>query len=89
VAWKKPHVALDVAARLPGLRVDFAGAPMPGDDPRYVAGMRLQAARPDVAGRIRWLGAVEDARPLLRDAYPATARGTPYRFTRRFVVARR
>jgi trans-aconitate 2-methyltransferase len=32
---------------------------------------------------------LEVLRPLLRDAYPATARGTPYRFTRRFVVARR
>jgi trans-aconitate 2-methyltransferase len=32
---------------------------------------------------------LEALRPLLREAYPATSRGTPYRFTRRFVVARR
>ena len=32
---------------------------------------------------------LEALRPLLRGAYPATSRGTPYRFTRRFVVARR
>jgi trans-aconitate 2-methyltransferase len=28
-------------------------------------------------------------RPLLRADYPATTRGTPFRFTRRFVVASR
>ena len=32
---------------------------------------------------------LEALRPVLRAAYPATSRGTPYRFTRRFVVARR
>lgn len=32
---------------------------------------------------------LEALRPLLRNAYPATSRGTPFRFTRRFVVARR
>jgi trans-aconitate 2-methyltransferase len=32
---------------------------------------------------------LEMLRPLLRADYPATARGTPYRFTRRFVVAAR
>ncbi|HEX8700495.1 MAG TPA: methyltransferase domain-containing protein [Myxococcaceae bacterium] len=32
---------------------------------------------------------LEALRPLLRADYPATSRGTPYRFTRRFVVARR
>lgn len=31
---------------------------------------------------------LEVLRPLLRADYPATSRGTPYRFTRRFVVAR-
>lgn len=32
---------------------------------------------------------LDTLRPLLRQAYPAHARGTPYLFTRRFVVARR
>jgi trans-aconitate 2-methyltransferase len=32
---------------------------------------------------------VDMLRPLLRADYPAGVRGTPYRFTRRFVVARR
>ncbi len=69
VAWKAPHVALDVAARMPDLRVDFAGAPMPGDDSGYVEDLRRRAARPDLSGRIRFLGSVDDPRPLLRDAH--------------------
>ncbi|NMO14486.1 methyltransferase domain-containing protein [Pyxidicoccus fallax] len=32
---------------------------------------------------------LDTLRPLLRQSYPAHARGTPFRFTRRFVVARR
>lgn len=32
---------------------------------------------------------LEELRPRLREAYPAHARGTPFPFTRRFVVARR
>ncbi len=32
---------------------------------------------------------LDTLRPLLRADYPATSRGTPFRFTRRFVVARR
>jgi trans-aconitate 2-methyltransferase len=32
---------------------------------------------------------LEQLRPLLRADYPATSRGTPFRFTRRFVVATR
>jgi trans-aconitate 2-methyltransferase len=32
---------------------------------------------------------LDTLRPLLRAAYPAAERGTPYRFTRRFVVASR
>ncbi|RJS18459.1 trans-aconitate 2-methyltransferase [Corallococcus sp. H22C18031201] len=32
---------------------------------------------------------LEALRPRLREAYPAYPRGTPFRFTRRFVVARR
>ncbi len=42
---------------------------MPGDDPGFLSGMRDRAAQPDLDGRIRWLGAVEDPRPLLRDAH--------------------
>ena len=32
VGWKRPELALEIAARMPELRVTFAGAPLPGDD---------------------------------------------------------
>ena len=31
VPWKRPDLALEVAARVPGLRLELAGAPIPGD----------------------------------------------------------
>src|SRR5256885_2120932 len=32
VPWKRPDLALDVALRMPELRLTIAGAPLPGDD---------------------------------------------------------
>ncbi|MCP3100666.1 methyltransferase domain-containing protein [Myxococcus sp. K15C18031901] len=63
---------------------------LPGEDAvlQWLSGTTLRpvlAALGAEAGR----DFVETLRPLLRQAYPAHARGTPFLFTRRFVVARR
>jgi glycosyltransferase involved in cell wall biosynthesis len=69
VAWKRPDLALEVAARFPELELDVAGAPLPGDPPGIVAALQTRAAAPDLAGRVRFLGALEDPRPALSKAH--------------------
>jgi glycosyltransferase involved in cell wall biosynthesis len=69
VAWKRPDLALEIAARLPGLRLDLAGAPLPGDSRALVDRLQRRAARPDLAGRVRFLGALADPRPALTEAH--------------------
>ena len=54
---------------VPELRLDLAGAPLPGDPPGFVAALRERAARPDLAGRVRFLGALDDPRTALADAH--------------------
>jgi glycosyltransferase involved in cell wall biosynthesis len=44
VGWKRPELALEIAARLPELRLTFAGATLPGDDGAFEARLRAQAA---------------------------------------------
>jgi glycosyltransferase involved in cell wall biosynthesis len=58
VAWKRPQLALAVAARLPELHVTVAGATLPGDDGRLEARLRAEAAR--LGARVRIAGPVED-----------------------------
>lgn len=65
VPWKRADLALEVAARLPDLRLEIAGAPIPGDDGSFAASVRRRAEWPDVRGRITFLGGVEDPRPAL------------------------
>jgi glycosyltransferase involved in cell wall biosynthesis len=65
VPWKRPGLALEIAARVPELRLDVAGAPLPGDDPAFAAALRERARRPDLAGRVRFLGALADPRDAL------------------------
>ena len=69
VPWKRADLALEIAARLPDLRLDLAGAPLPGDPPGFVAALNARAARPDVGGRVRFLGALADPRPALAEAH--------------------
>jgi glycosyltransferase involved in cell wall biosynthesis len=69
VPWKRADLALEIAARVPGLRLDLAGAPLPGDPPGFAAALRDRAARPDLHGRVRFLGAVGDPRTALADAH--------------------
>ncbi len=69
VAVKRPDLALEIAARVPELSLDLAGAPMPGDDPALLAALHARAARPDLAGRVRFLGPLDDLRPALAAAH--------------------
>jgi glycosyltransferase involved in cell wall biosynthesis len=66
VPWKRPDLALEVAARMPELRLELAGAPIEADD--YAARLRERAARPDLVGRVEFLGAVAP-RPALARAH--------------------
>ena len=69
VPWKRADLALEIAVRIPELRLDVAGAPLPGDPPGFAAALRERALRPDVAGRVRFLGAVDDPREPLAAAH--------------------
>jgi glycosyltransferase involved in cell wall biosynthesis len=63
VPWKRPELALDVAALMPDLRVTIAGVPLPGDDGRYAAALRERAS-----DRVTFAGHV-DAREALAAAH--------------------
>jgi glycosyltransferase involved in cell wall biosynthesis len=67
VAWKRPDLALEVAARMPELRLEIAGAPI-GDD-RIVRALELRARAADLLGRVTFLGGVADPRPALARAH--------------------
>jgi glycosyltransferase involved in cell wall biosynthesis len=69
VPWKRADLALEVAARVPGLELELAGAPLPGDPPGFVDGLRRRASRPDLAGRVTFSGALRDPRPALERAH--------------------
>jgi glycosyltransferase involved in cell wall biosynthesis len=69
VPWKRADLALEIAARVPDLALDVAGAPLPGDSRAFAAALRERAERPDLAGRVRFLGEVEEARAALAPAH--------------------
>ena len=69
VPGKRPGLALEIAARVPELRLDLVGAPLPGDPPELVVALQQRATRADLAGRVRFLGALEDARPALAESH--------------------
>ena len=54
---------------MPELALDLAGAPLPGDPPGFAAALRDRAALPDLAGRVRFLGAVADPRAAMSGAH--------------------
>ena len=68
VPWKRADLALEIAARIPDLRLTIAGAPMPGDDPAFVAALTRRAAAADLDGRVAFPGRV-DARSALAGAH--------------------
>ncbi|TCJ97233.1 glycosyltransferase family 4 protein [Nocardia alba] len=63
-SWKGHHVLLEAVAGLPGVRLEIAGRALPGDVD-YLAELRERAERPDLAGRVEFLGQV-DAMTTLR-----------------------
>jgi glycosyltransferase involved in cell wall biosynthesis len=69
VPWKRADLALEIAARLPDLRLDVAGAPLHGDPSGFTPALHARAARSDLAGRVRFLGWVADPRPALAQAH--------------------
>jgi glycosyltransferase involved in cell wall biosynthesis len=69
VPWKRADLALEIAARIPELRLDVAGAPLTGDALGFEAALHARAARADLVGRVRFLGALTDPRPALTDAH--------------------
>ena len=68
VPWKRADLALEVAARIPDLQLELAGAPLPDDPPDFVRALQERAARPDLAGRVTFSGALADPRPALARA---------------------
>jgi glycosyltransferase involved in cell wall biosynthesis len=68
VPWKRPELALEVAARVPEIRLLVAGAPLGVAGHELLDRMRERAARPDLAGRVELLGGLDDPRPALRRA---------------------
>ncbi len=70
VPWKRPDLALEIAARVPELRARRRRRAAPGRRrPAFAAALRARAARPDLAGRVRFLGALADPRPALAEAH--------------------
>jgi glycosyltransferase involved in cell wall biosynthesis len=67
VPWKRADLALEVAARVPRLQLELAGAPI-GDD-AFARAVEARAAEPDLAGRVSFLGRLEDPRPALARAH--------------------
>jgi glycosyltransferase involved in cell wall biosynthesis len=68
VPWKRPELALEVAARVENARLLVAGAPIGEQSSALLGRLRARAVRPDLAGRVEFLGALEDPRPALRRA---------------------
>lgn len=63
--WKGHTVLLDAAATVPAIRVELAGSSFPGDA-EYVAALKARAAKPDLAGRVEFLGHVDPQSALRR-----------------------
>lgn len=63
--WKGHRVLLDAAAMLPHVRIELAGNSFPGDAD-YVAELTARARKPDLAGRVDFLGHVDPESALAR-----------------------
>jgi glycosyltransferase involved in cell wall biosynthesis len=69
VPWKRPDLALDVAALVPGLQLELAGAPLPGDREDFARALRARAAADGLDGRVTFAGHLSDPRPALARAH--------------------
>jgi glycosyltransferase involved in cell wall biosynthesis len=68
VPWKRADLALDVAARLPDLRLTIAGAPIDGED-AHAAVLHERAGAADLRDRVEFAGRVSDPRTVLAGAH--------------------
>ena len=64
VEWKRPELALEVAARTPDVRLRLAGAPIDPEGERLVERLIARGTRDDLAGRVELAGPVEPAEAL-------------------------
>ena len=62
VEWKRPGLALEIAAHMPELRITIAGATLPGDDGHLEATLRAQT-------RVQVVGPLDDVPQALTDAH--------------------
>ena len=72
VPWKRADLALEIAARVPELRLTIAGAPLDHGSPRggaFEARLRRRAAEPDLRGRVELAGALDDPREAIAAAH--------------------
>ncbi|MGW5339605.1 glycosyltransferase family 4 protein [Rhodococcus pyridinivorans] len=58
--WKGHRVLLEAVAEVPGIRLDVAGEPFPGDE-AFLDELRRRAHAPDLRGRVSFLGRVDPA----------------------------
>ncbi|MFV9431890.1 glycosyltransferase family 4 protein [Rhodococcus aetherivorans] len=58
--WKGHRVLLDAVAEVPGIHLDVAGDPFPGDEV-FLDELRRRADAPDLRGRVSFLGRVDPA----------------------------
>lgn len=63
--WKGTHVLLDAVAAVPEVRLEIAGGHF-GHDASYVDALRVRAGRPDLDGRVTFLGHTDDAVATMR-----------------------
>ena len=64
-SWKGQDVLLEAIARLPGVELELVGGTFP-KDAGYEESLRARAAQPDLAGRVRFLGHVDDVLARVR-----------------------
>ena len=68
MGWKRPELALEALALLPDARLRVVGEPLLEAGHRLLDDLRRRARRPDLAGRVEFVGAVEDPVPELSAA---------------------
>ena len=74
--WKGHDVVLEAVARVPGLVLEVAGGELPGES-GYADTLRARAERPDLRGRVRFLGHVDRSAVLPRWAVAVSASVLP------------
>ena len=63
--WKGHHILLEAVAGMPEVDVEIIGGHSAKDEP-YVTSLRQRAERPDLHGRVRFLGDVDDPLAVMR-----------------------